>query len=86
MLMPAGARDDRRWRLTDADEAINAKSAASGGLDLAIDFEHQTQLAGTERADGAGRRLAPRAAGAGRCTVGTCRVDRAGRLESRNLG
>ena len=48
MLMPAGqleARDGRRWRLTDADAVIRATRAAAGSLDLAIDFEHQTQNA-----------------------------------------
>ena len=48
MLMPAGqlkARDGRRWRLTDADAVIRATRTAAGSLDLAIDFEHQTQNA-----------------------------------------
>ena len=48
MLMPAGrlnARDGRRWRLTDADAVVNATRAGAAGLDLPIDFEHQTQLA-----------------------------------------
>ena len=48
MLMPAGqlnARDGRRWRLTDADAVVSATRAAAGSLDLAIDFEHQTQHA-----------------------------------------
>ena len=47
MLMPAGelnARDGRRWRLTEAGAVVNATRAAAGGLDLPIDFEHQTQL------------------------------------------
>ena len=46
ILMPAGelhARDGRRWRLTDADAVARATHAAAGSLDLAIDFEHQTQ-------------------------------------------
>lgn len=48
MLMAAGqlnVRDGRRWRLTDADAVVNATRATPSGLDLPIDFEHQTQLA-----------------------------------------
>ena len=50
MLMPAGelnARDGRRWRLADADAVVKATRAAAGSLDLAIDFEHQTQRSAT---------------------------------------
>ena len=46
MLMPAGqldARDGRRWRLTDADGVVDATRRAAGNVELAIDFEHQTQ-------------------------------------------
>ena len=48
MLMPAGqlnARDGRRWRLTDAGAVVDATRANAGSLDLAIDFEHQTEHA-----------------------------------------
>ena len=47
MLMLAGqlARDGRRWRLTNGDAVVNVTRANAGRLDLAIDYEHQTEHA-----------------------------------------
>lgn len=57
MLVPAGdirARDGRRWRNSDPEAAVRRTRARAGGVDMAVDYEHQSEAKGAGPSPAAG--------------------------------